>query len=108
MRPKLSTYKKMEVSMNASSGWQLCGDGPNAYEKYIVPAFSGIWAQDMVDRADLRKGDSILDIACGTGIVSRHAYESLGASIHITGVDVNETVIRKAIEICPPSEIPIE
>lgn len=94
--------------MNEKSGWELCGDGPEAYEKYIVPAFSGAWAQDIVQRAALRGGDRILDVGCGTGIVSRHAYKSLGESGNITGIDVNEIVIKKAREICLPNDIPIE
>ncbi len=94
--------------MNEKSGWQLCGNGPEAYEKFIIPAFCGIWAQDIVERAGLRAGDRILDIGCGTGIVSRYAYKSLGESGHITGVDVNGVMIKKAIEICPPKDIPIE
>lgn len=98
----------LQKMMNEKSGWELCGDGPEAYEKYIVPAFSGAWAQDIVQRAALRGGDRILDVGCGTGIVSRHAYKSLGESSHITGVDVNEMVIKKAREICLPNDIPIE
>lgn len=90
------------------SGWQLCEDGPEAYEKYIVPAFSGVWAQDIVNRAALRKGDRILDVGCGTGIVARYAYKSLGDSVQITGVDVNEIVLDKAREICTPIAAPIE
>ncbi|NNK86097.1 MAG: methyltransferase domain-containing protein, partial [Desulfobacterales bacterium] len=94
--------------MNEKSGWQLCGDGPEAYEQYIVPSFSGAWAKDMVERANLLTGDRILDVGCGTGIVSRYAYKSMGESVYITGVDVNEIVIKKAREICPPNNIPIE
>ncbi|MCP4020411.1 MAG: methyltransferase domain-containing protein [Desulfobacteraceae bacterium] len=98
----------MEKSINEKSGWQLRGDGTQAYEKYIVPAFSGSWAQDIVNRANLRNGNRILDLGCGTGIVSRYAYKSLGKSCRITGVDINEAVIKKAGEICPPSTFPIE
>lgn len=94
--------------MNDKSGWQLCGDGPEAYEKYIVPAFSGAWAQDIVDRAALRNGDRILDVGCGTGIVSRYAFKALGESCHITGMDINEIVLKKAGEICPPNITHIE
>ena len=90
------------------SGWQLCEDGPEAYEKYIVPAFSGVWAQDIVNRAALRKGDRILDVGCGTGIVARYVYKSLGDSVHITGVDVNEIVLEKAREICRLNAASIE
>ena len=51
--------------MNNKSSWQLLEDGPEAYEKYIVPAFIGAWARDIVDRENLRSGDRILDIGCG-------------------------------------------
>ena len=94
--------------MNKKSGWQLNEDGPEAYEKYIVPAFSGKWAQDIVDRAILRHGDRILDIGCGTGIVSRHAYKSMGESVNITGVDVNEIVLKKARDLSPSDTTSIE
>jgi len=100
--------KDMDKAIKEKSGWQLCGDGPEAYEKYIVPAFSGAWAQDIVNRAALRKGDRILDVGCGTGIVARHAFRSLGESGHITGLDVNEVVLEKAREICPPNVMPIQ
>ncbi len=81
------------------SGWQLGKGGPEAYEKFIAPAFGGVWAQDIVERAALRKGDRILDVGCGTGIVARFAYQSLGDSVHITGIDVNRIALEKAREI---------
>ncbi len=59
------------MAKNKNNGWQLLGDGPEAYERYIVPAFSGAWAQDMVARAELQKEERILDLGCGTGIVAR-------------------------------------
>ena len=91
----------------SSNGWQLLGDGPEAYERYIVPAFSGIWAQDMVKRAELHKGDRILDLACGTGIVARHALKFLDNSCQVTGIDVNAAVLEKAREICSPDSEPV-
>ncbi len=98
----------MDKKMKEKNGWQLCGDGPEAYERYIVPAFSGAWAQDIVDRASLQNGDRVLDVACGTGIVSRYAFKAIDASGHITGIDVNKEVLKKAREICPPNVIPIQ
>ena len=90
------------------SGWQLCKGGPEAFEKYIVPAFGGVWAQDIVKRAALRKGDRILDVGCGTGIVARYAYKALGDSVHITGVDVNDVALEKVREISARHAAPIE
>lgn len=98
----------MEKSVKEKTGWQLCGDGPEAYERYIVPAFSGAWAQDLVDRATLENGARVLDVACGTGIVSRYAFKALNESGRITGMDVNEVVLKKAREICPPNVMPIQ
>jgi len=100
--------KYVEKAMSEKIGWQLCGDGPEAYEKYIVPAFSGASAKDIVNRASLQNGDRILDIGCGTGIVARYAFKALGESGYITGLDVNEIVLKKAREICPPNVTPIE
>ncbi len=94
--------------MNKKSGWQLSDDGPEVYERYIVPAFSGAWAKDIVKRSELKKSDRILDLACGTGIVARTVSEFLGASKQITGVDVNEIVLKKAIEIASNKSLSIE
>ena len=90
------------------SGWQLCEGGPEAFEKYVVPAFGDVWAQDIVKRAALRKGDRILDVGCGTGIVARYAYKSMGDAVHITGVDVNDIALEKAREISALNAVPIE
>ncbi len=55
--------------MNKKSGWQLSGDGPDAYEKYIVPAYTRAWAKEIVDRACLGEGEKILDvILCQQGL----------------------------------------
>ena len=86
--------------MQTQNGWQLSEDGPDIYERYIVPAFSGAWAEDMVRRAKLKDGDRILDVACGTGIVSRRVYEVMGNRVNLRGVDVNEAVLEKGRDIC--------
>lgn len=93
--------------MKTQNGWQLDEDGPDIYERYIVPAFSGAWAEDMVKRAKLKGGDRVLDVACGTGIVSRRAYEVMGSRVHLTGVDVNEAVLEKGRDICTQNGIPV-
>lgn len=87
--------------MGEQNGWQLKGDAPEAYEKYIAPTFSGAWARDLVMRASIKPGERVLDLACGTGIVARRAIEFAGAEGNVAGVDVNETMLKKAREIAP-------
>jgi len=38
-----------------------------AYESYMVPVLFGPWASDLVEAAEPRRGERILDLACGTG-----------------------------------------
>ena len=94
------------MAKDSNNGWRLCGDGPEAYERYIVPAFSGAWARDMVARAGIQNGERILDLGCGTGIVARQVLKHMGKSCQITGVDVNAVVLEKAREICSPKSEP--
>lgn len=82
--------------MSELSGWQLDGDAPDAYERYMVPAFIETWTRELVKRADLVNGERLLDVACGTGMVARHAVPFLGNEGDITGVDVNAVMLDKA------------
>jgi len=96
---KVTQILKVILNMNKKSGWQLSGDGPDAYEKYIVPAYTGAWAKEIVNRACLREGEKVLDVACGTGLVARTASKKQNNTDLIYGVDVNEVMINKAQEI---------
>src|ERR1051326_4034211 len=54
--------------------WQLDGGAPELYQRYLVPAITALWAADLADRAALRQGERVLDVACGTGVGT--AYEA--------------------------------
>ena len=40
----------------------------------------GPWAPELVDLAALKRGDRVLDLACGTGVVARLAAARVGAA----------------------------
>ena len=40
------------------------------YEAKFVPALFADWAPQLVDMGDVTAGQSVLDVACGTGIVA--------------------------------------
>lgn len=49
----------------------------------------------VVDFADIQPGQSVLDVATGTGTVAFEACQRIGASGNIVGVDVSENMIGK-------------
>ena len=81
--------------MNDDGRWQLHGSAPELYERYLVPAVTSLWAADLVERAAPRSGERVLDLACGTGIVTRLAAARMGAG-RIVGVDINAGMLAVA------------
>lgn len=90
--------------MSQQSEWHLSGNAPEAYERYIIPAFMGEWAQDLVDVAAIRAGQRVLDVACGTGVVARQAASVTGATGQVVGLDVNTSMLDMARTIPPLPE----
>jgi ubiquinone/menaquinone biosynthesis C-methylase UbiE len=76
--------------------WQLEGAAAELYERHLVTAVTALWAADLVERADLRAGDRVLDVACGTGVVARAAAGRVGASGHVAGLDINPAMLAVA------------
>lgn len=77
------------------------GTGPENYERYFVPAIGGPVADDLLRTASLRRGERVLDVACGTGIVTRHAAEQVGDEGSVAGLDINPGMLAVARSVVP-------
>ena len=75
--------------------WQLEGSAAELYQRYLVPAITTKWAEDLVHRAQLRAGEDVLDVACGTGVVARLAARKVTPG-HVTGLDLNSGMLAVA------------
>lgn len=80
---------------------------PENYERFFVPAIGAPVAEDLLQRASLRPGERVLDVACGTGVVARLAAEQVGESGAVAGLDVNPGMLAVA-RSTTPSDMSIE
>lgn len=54
-------------------------------------------AQDLLlEMANLKPGESVLDVACGTGLVSFEALEKLGQNGRLLGTDISDKMVELA------------
>ena len=70
--------------------------GARAYEKLHVPALFNEWTARVLKAAHVEPGHRVLDVACGTGVLSRAAAERVGADGAVTGVDPNPGMLTVA------------
>jgi len=81
--------------MSEHQHWQLDGSAPELYERFLVPAITSVWAADLIDRAKPKPGEAALDVACGTGAVTRLAAQKM-ASGRVVGLDYNSGMLAVA------------
>jgi SAM-dependent methyltransferase len=83
------------------------GSAPESYERFFVPAIGGPLAHDLVGDAALKPGERVLDVACGTGVVSRLAAERVGPGGSVAALDVNAAMLAVARTVPAPAAPPI-
>jgi ubiquinone/menaquinone biosynthesis C-methylase UbiE len=76
--------------------WQVEGGAAELYQRHLVPAVTAGWAVGLVDRVGLRRGERVLDVACGTGVVARVAAERVGRTGRVAGIDINAVMLGVA------------
>jgi ubiquinone/menaquinone biosynthesis C-methylase UbiE len=72
-----------------------------AYEALLVPALFQEWATRMAVAADVRPGETVLDVACGTGVLTRAIAERVGTDGSVTGLDLNPGMLAIAKQKTP-------
>jgi ubiquinone/menaquinone biosynthesis C-methylase UbiE len=76
------------------------GPPPTVYEQHFVPAIGRPFAERVIEAAGPRRGERVLDVACGTGIVARLAAERVGADL-VAGIDGHPEMLSSARSVNP-------
>ena len=89
---------------SSTETFQISAEQAETYEARFVPAIFADWAQPLLDAAGIEPGKTVLDVACGTGIVARLAADRVGPTGTVTGVDLNEGMLTVARRLRPDIE----
>lgn len=82
--------------MSESAKWKVTGTGPEVYEQVFVPAVMQTWANQLVNLAKTSRGTRILDVACGSGVVTHLFAGRVSKTGQIVGYDINPDMIAIA------------
>jgi ubiquinone/menaquinone biosynthesis C-methylase UbiE len=83
----------------AESDKLFSGSIPKLYDDYLVPLIFQPYAQDLVGRLASRKPARVLEIAAGTGVVTRLLASTLPASAAIVATDLNRPMLELAAAV---------
>ena len=87
--------------MTSTESFQVSLGAAEQYEARFVPAIFAEWAPLLADIAGVGAGQSVLDVACGTGIVARTVAGRLGDTGRVVGVDINDGMLAVARRVRP-------
>jgi ubiquinone/menaquinone biosynthesis C-methylase UbiE len=72
------------------------GSIPDAYDAYLGPLLFHPYADDLAARLQVAPGMRVLEIACGTGILTERLLKRLGGQGAIVATDLNEAMFAQA------------
>ena len=94
--------------MSSVSYRHFTGTAAENYQRDFVPAIATPVSRDLLRAADLRPGERVLDVACGTGVISRLAAERVGLGGSVTAIDIAPDMIDVAKAVAGPDGAKID
>lgn len=74
------------------------------YEKLVVKGILQHWTPILLKRIPPQPGDHVLDLACGTGVVTRSVLPLVQPGGSVVGQDINKAMLAVASSLLPAQE----
>ena len=91
--------------MSESIKGQVIASAAEVYEQFFVPALFQQWPPRVAGAAQIRAGQRVLDVACGTGILAREVSERVDPTGPVVGLDINDGMLAVARRKAPEIEL---
>jgi SAM-dependent methyltransferase len=85
--------------MSSSSDKVFGGSVPKIYDTYLVPLIFIPYAADIVKRLAERAPARVLEVAAGTGVVTREMARALPTGTEIVATDLNQPMLDQAAAV---------
>ncbi|WP_441234072.1 class I SAM-dependent methyltransferase [Bradyrhizobium sp. 930_D9_N1_4] len=76
----------------------FAGSIPKLYDEYLVPMIFSVYAEDIARRVAARSPSTLLEIAAGTGAVTRAVAAALPRGVRYVATDLNEPMLAVAAQ----------
>lgn len=83
---------------------QLISSAAEVYDEFFLPALFNAWAPRVVAAAQVQPGMRVLDVACGTGVLTLEAAKAVSPNGAAVGVDLNPAMLSVARRKAPDIE----
>ena len=82
-------------------GWdKAAGDYERYWQEQLEPAQTRL-----LEMAAIQPGERVLDVACGTGLVTFPAARAAGADGHVVATDISQGMIDAAVELAAQQDL---
>lgn len=78
---------------------RFAGSIPELYERHLVPLIFAPYARDLVQRLRAHRVQRVLEVAAGTGVVTRELARALPPDAQIIATDLNPAMLEQAAHI---------
>ena len=80
------------------------GEIPRDYDRHLGPVLPEPYADDLADRLPAQPLKDVLELACGTGILTRRLLDRLAPTTRIVATDLSSSMLAVARERLDPSD----